>query len=350
MRVDDSSRSSSVASSRKPTENPSRTNTAPTVSDTADLTKKYERSFSANYIAAKLSFFRTDRDEPPAPPKQTPNLTTSGSGTETTYRIDEPTRPNIRHDNGFLQNPNNPNDPNPIPTIEPTQSDIEFYESEKNKVKWAQRADNFNIPFRNEDNEARRLQNGIEAYRHFLEGNGADRNFSYDEFISEDSAGQTVLSNAIADTQRGAEQLYNQMVAENPGLAGQPITFDVTGGVITVGSSEEFPYPDTENWQKAIGGHSIWSSATVTVTPSTEPNGKPEFSMSYTLHAEDRYNFNPNQQDIATGQPDAIRGVQLEQTGLAQQYTQYATAERDVTWTQGDISATTKATNPNEGR
>lgn len=310
-------------------------------------TKAYERDFAAQYTIAKLNFWR-DPDKP-SPTPQTPPLMSSGSGTDTTYRIDNATRPDIKHDNGFLQNPNNPNDPNLLPTVPPSQADIDYYNSQLSDVTWAQRADNFNVPFTDKDDEARRLSNGIEAYRHFLEGNGADRNFSYDEFVSEDPSGQTVLNNAIADTQRGAEDLYNQMIARDPSLAGKPITFDITSGAITVGGSNAYPYPDTENWQKAIGGHPIWNSATVTVTPPSEAGGRPQFSMDYTLHAEDRYNFNPGQADIATGVPDATRG-KLEQTGLAHQYTQYATLEREVSWTQGDIPGTTQTDNPNEGR
>lgn len=330
----------------EPVNNPVQPETSPT----AYRTRAYEQNFAAEYLANRLSFWR-DPDQPaPTPTPQTEPFQTSGSGTETTYTVGDPTRPDIQHDNGFLQNPDDPNDPNPIPTVEPSQSDRDFYESELSKVTWAQRGDNFNIPFVDDPtDEARRLEDGIEAYRHFLEGNGADRTFSYEEFVEEDESGQTVLNNAIADTQRGAEALYNLMVAEDPSLAGQIVTFDVTSGVITVGSGEEYPYPDSENWQKAIGGHSIWNSATVTVTPS-EDGGEPQFSMDYTLHAEDRYNFNPNQEDIATGQPDAIRGEQLEKTGLAEQYMQYATLEREVTWTQGDISGTTETENLGEGR
>lgn len=330
---------------------PPRERIRPETEPVAFRTRAYEQDFAARYTAARLNF--RPEPEPPAPAPSTASVTTSGSGTETTYRTGAPARPNVRHDNGFLQNPNNPLDPNPIPTTAPTQSDLDFYESEKFRAAGAQIADNLWIPFRDEDDTARRLQNGIEAYRHFLENDGADRNFSYDEFVSEDANGRVALNNAIADTQRGAEQIYSRMVAENPSLANQPVTFEVTSGAIGVGSTEEnapFPYPATENWQKAIGGHSIWNSATVTVTPPTEPGGEPQFSMDYTLHAEDRYNFNPDQEDIATGQPDAIRGLQLEQTGLAHQYMQYGTAERDVTWTRGDITTTTSTANPNEGR
>jgi hypothetical protein len=313
-------------------------------SGTSFSNKVYEQTFAARYTAAKLSF-RRDPDQP-APAAQTPNLTTSGGGTATTYRIGDPTRPNIRHDNGFLQNPNNPNDPTLQPTVKPSQADIDYYNDQLNQVRWAQRIDGIPIPFRDEDDTARRLSDGIEAYRHFLEGKGADRNFSYEKFVNDDASGKTILNNAIADTQRGAEDLYNQMIAKDPSLKGKPITFNVTSGAITVGGSDAYPYPATENWQKAIGGHPIWNSATVTVTPPATEGGKPQFSMRYTLHAEDRYNFNPGQADIATGVPDATRG-KLEQTGLAHQYTQYATLSRDVSWTQGNISGTTTTTNPN---
>jgi hypothetical protein len=306
-------------------------------------TKMYETAFYGAMTAAKLG----RGTNPPAPAPQTPDLQSSGGGTETTYRVGDPTRPPIRHDNGFLQNPNNPNDPNPVATVEPSQADIDYYNDQLNQVRWAQRIDGLPIPFRDEDDEARRLNDGIAAYRHFLEGNGADRTFSYDKFVEEDPSGQTVLSNATTDLQRGVEDIYNQMIADDPSLKNQTITFDVTGGVITVGASERFPYPETEDWQKAIGGHPIWTSATVTVTPPSTPGGDPQFSMDMTLHAEDRYNFNPGQADIATGVPDATRG-KLEQTGLAHQYTQYATLEREVTWTQGDISGSTESANPND--
>jgi hypothetical protein len=92
--------------------------------------------------------------------------------------------------------------------------------------------------------------------------------------------------------------------------------------------SAYFPYPATENWQKAIGAHNFWLSADVVVTG---PGPSFSFAMDFTLHAEDRYNFNPGAADIATGAPDDLNG-QLEVSGLAQQYTNYATLHRHVTW------------------
>jgi hypothetical protein len=46
-----------------------------------------------------------------------------------------------------------------------------------------------------------------------------------------------------------------------------------------------------------------------------------------TLHAEDRYNSNPDAADIATGPPDAENG-RFEQTGLAHQYMNRTTLGR----------------------
>jgi hypothetical protein len=229
--------------------------------------------------------------------------------------------------------------------VPPTQADRDYYESELNRAKWAQRAIAAgvdNIPFTPDELD---LHDGIDAYRHFLDGGGRDRNFSYEKFVNDDESGRTILNNATTDAQKGVEDLYNQMLARDPSLRNRPVTFNITGGAITAGGGGRFPYPETENWQKAIGGHTVWTSATVTVNPPSTPGGRPAFSMRMTLHAEDRYNFNPGQSDIATGVPDATRG-KLEVTGLAHQYTNYSTLQRDVRWTQGDIRGTTTSEAP----
>jgi hypothetical protein len=53
--------------------------------------------------------------------------------------------------------------------------------------------------------------------------------------------------------------------------------------------------------------------------------------MHLILHAEDRYNFNPGDADIATQIPDSANG-QFELTGLGHQYTNYGTAARLARW------------------
>jgi hypothetical protein len=171
------------------------------------------------------------------------------------------------------------------------------------------------------------LVDGTAAYRHFLEAGGQKRVFSYERYVQNDQSGRTTLNNAILDIQDGAETVF----AANPTLT----SFNITGGAIGCGSGGLFPYPATENWQKAIGGHSIWLSGVVTVnTTGTDV----QFDMAMTLHAEDRYNFNPGQADLATGIPDSANG-DFELTGLGNQYDQVATLMRRVKWKQGDTAS-----------
>jgi hypothetical protein len=278
---------------------------------------------------------------------QAPTYTAgAGSNTQTTYRTGAPQRPNMQHDNGFLQNPNNPSDPKPIATQSPSWDDRKAYFAAVAKADAALAAVDLRVPkwmTPDQFDKYLDLPDGIRAYHHFLTGNGADRNFSYDKFVNDDAAGKTILNNAIGDTQRGAEAIYGQMLAADPSLANKPVTFKITGGQIGVGGgNSQFPYPQTENWQKAIGAHQIWNSATVTVTPGKN-GAPPTFKMDYTLHAEDRYNFNPGAADIATGTPDAVNG-RFETVGLAHQYMNYGSLSRDVSWTPGQVNRTTNVT------
>lgn len=258
--------------------------------------------------------------------------------THASYQVGPPQHPPIRHDNGFLQNPKDPKDPNPIATKEPSLGDRAAL------VKWEAKLQGAKL-LRPD------LEDGTDAYDHFLHGGGKDRTFDYEGFVTNDEAGKTVLKSATQDTQKAAEAQYAEMIAKDPSLKGKPVTFQITGSGIPVGgNNSKFPYPSTENWQKAIGGHTLWNSATVTVTPPGTPGGKPAFSMQMTVHAEDRYNFNPGQADIETGIPDSDNG-RFEQTGLAHQYTQTGTVQRDVSWSQGDIqNATSKPSNPTNER
>jgi hypothetical protein len=284
--------------------------------------------------------------EPAPPPPPPAPLTTAGLGlgTAADYTIGPPTRPPIHHDNGFLQNPADPSDPNPIPTVEPSFSDRLSLAEWKLKLEAAEAIQGVPLLPHND------IPDGLAAYRAFLEGGGADRTFSYERYLQNDASGATTLNNATRDTQLGAQALYQQMLARDPSLAGRSVSFDMTGGAIGAGASPDFPYPDTENWQKAIGGHTIWTSASVTVTPPASPGDPPTFTMTMAVHAEDRYNFNPGAQDIASGTPDAANG-RFEQTGLAHQYTNTGSASREVSWAQGhEASATSRPTDDSRQR
>jgi len=252
---------------------------------------------------------RVGRDRSPSdiPAQSACVWTAPGSGaTAATYLIGSPVRPKIAQDDGFLA----------LGRRAPTAEDY------LKLMKWKAML---------EGAESLRpdLTDALAAYRQFLEGKRADYRFSYERFVLNDASGRVILQNAILDLQAGVVQLWS---------ANQSfLSFTVTGTAIACGGpgSVRFPYPATENWQKAIGAHYIWLSADVTVTPVSArgPVGRtqPRFSAAMTLHAEDRYNFNPGAADIATGIPDSDNGV-FEMTGLAHQYDQFSELHRNISW------------------
>lgn len=175
------------------------------------------------------------------------------------------------------------------------------------------------------------LKDGIEAYRHFLDGEGKAKSFSYERYVSNDDSGRATLRNSILDAQDAVIKLWT--------AKGKPRNFIFTGPQIPCGAGNQkynnvnknFPYPATENWQKAIGAHVIWLSGEVTVTQLKVPNSAPEFSMDMVLHAEDQYNFNPGAKDIATGEPDNENG-RFVVVGFAHGYRHTSTLKRNVKW------------------
>ena len=111
--------------------------------------------------------------------------------------------------------------------------------------------------------------------------------FSYERYVMSDVSGQTTLWNAILDFQDAVQRLY---LKEQSGLQ-----FHVTGPAIPCGSgadvypylSSTFPYPATENWQKAIGGHQIWISGDVKVYAPPLSGGEILFEAVMVLHLGD---------------------------------------------------------------
>ena len=172
------------------------------------------------------------------------------------------------------------------------------------------------------------MADGNGAYRHYHEGKGKRRRFSYDRYVRNDKHGAQTLRNAILEAQGAANKLWQ--------ASGRKASFSFTGPGIRCGSKDPnlariYPYPSSENWQKAIGAHWIWLTGDVTV--DVDPQGKrpPNFTMQLTLHAEDRYNFNPNDHDITTGLADKLNG-RFVVVGLAHEYTSYSSLTRRVAW------------------
>ena len=161
------------------------------------------------------------------------------------------------------------------------------------------------------------LPDALAAYCHFLYGKGADRTFSCERYVAGDASGRTTLENAVLDFRRGVEALAATRAAS------APPTLQVTGGPIPRGSGKKnfeplFPYPDTGNWQKALGSHVIWLSGSVTVGSL---GGQATFVGVMTLHAEDRTTSTQATRTSRRGFPIPRTAV----TGLAKQYMNYAT-------------------------
>jgi len=199
--------------------------------------------------------------------------------------------PALAHDHGFLQGHGGKKDLSK--RQEPTEADGDSLYKWEVKARLAQalRPD---------------LWDAVKAYLHFLHGEGADLTVDYEDFIEDDRAGTRVLQSAIEDVRFAAFEMHRE-------LGGGQRNFLMQSDIVSVGEMDEtgvplndrYPYPGTENWQKAIGAHPIWIDTEVAVT---EEARLLQFQVIVTLHVEDMYNFNPGMQDMATGIPDAENG------------------------------------------
>jgi hypothetical protein len=224
------------------------------------------------------------------------------------YRIGPPTRPKISRDNGHLAK---------FKKREPELTDrlqlakwIAILEASETFCK-----PKFSKHF--SDCHGEDLSDANAAYRHFLFGKGADRVIDYDRYLKNDANGVALLSRIETDF-----KFHVTCIGKNR------TRFSVTSTTYSIGNHQFGDYPATTNWQKALGAHLVWVSADVSIS---SVQGKITYDANMTLHMEDRYNFNPDAKDIATGIPDADNG-RFEITGLGQQYDTFGTSMHHLQW------------------
>jgi hypothetical protein len=224
------------------------------------------------------------------------------------YRSGNPSRPPITHDNGFLDK---------FSKRSPTADERRKYNVWRMKLEAGEAVQGLPL--------APHLPDALAAYRHFLGGSGKTREINYERYTSNDSAGETTLKYLIVEAMNGGYNVYmSTFGVQNGGL-------DFTGTALSCGgTNSRYPYPATENWQKAIGAHTVWISGRV--DGKVVAGGQLDFDMVFTIHMEDMYNFNPGAKDIATGIPDSENGI-FEVTGLAKQYMNVAAMKRGIQWT-----------------
>lgn len=160
--------------------------------------------------------------------------------------------------------------------------------------------------------------NGAAAYLHYLGNTGSHYTFNLAKYLNNDKSGNTLLKNIAKGN---AEK-----VLDHPGKVryySQP--FSAHEG------SAEFPYPETTDWQKAIGAFNFYYKADLTVSQNKQ--GGLDYSLDLTLYGEDKYNFNPGQKDISSGTPDAVNG-RFEVVGWAKEFMQSGLAKIEkIKWT-----------------
>jgi hypothetical protein len=226
-------------------------------------------------------------------------------------------KPTIKHDHGFLDDGKGGIDFSKKRT--PTAEDLWEY------AKWIAKL---------EAAETIRwdLEDATSAYRHFLFGMGTNKIFDYNEYIDEDESGKAAVKHLLDQLKKIAMEITAARITKPPAQTQQSIQSDLCSRVIGAGGKKDlfFPYPKTENWQKAIGAHFLYGKASVKASVPAKSEIV-AFTIHLTMFAEDMYNFNPKNQDIKTKIPDEANG-RFELTGLAQEFLHTSIFSRDYTF------------------
>ena len=145
------------------------------------------------------------------------------------FRLGEPKRPDIKHDNGFLDK---------YSRRPPTEDEKEKY------AKWLLKLAAGEVA-----NVAASvlgdgyLPDALPAYKHWALASGTDRTFSYERFTSNDRSGSAVFNYSRLLARQAAEQLYRNDY-EPKMRAGGTTMFQMTSSAIAVGGKDpRFPYP-----------------------------------------------------------------------------------------------------------
>lgn len=158
------------------------------------------------------------------------------------------------------------------------------------------------------------LDDALDFYDHYRSGDGTPMVFDFEEAYQEDPSIRSNVDASIRQSQYAAQQMIDDGRTD----------FSFTGPNASAGA-----YPETENWQKTVGGYQQWSSGDVSV----DENGN--VTMVVTVHAEDHYNFNRGANDIASNAPDDANG-RFSELGWAQGFDSSGSVERVVTWNVND--------------
>ncbi|MEO7447861.1 MAG: WXG100 family type VII secretion target [Humibacillus sp.] len=219
---------------------------------------------------------------PPAPP------TTGTGGPVDGYDFGDPKKPEIAWDEGFTYDSKDSN-----------------WRDHIAKLEWMAKLEGGRIVKSD-------LDDATAMYAHYWDNNGDPVRFDYEEGYKEDASIAANVNGEVARTAAAVDEMVRN----------GNTSFNMTGD-----AHPSTAYPESENWQKTIGGYQQWSSADVTVADG-------QVSMQVTVHAEDYYNFNPNQSDIASGAGDNENG-RFTEIGWAKPFPSSGEVTRTITWPVG---------------
>ncbi|MGY0502104.1 hypothetical protein ACWZHB_26755 [Nocardia sp. FBN12] len=258
---------------------------------------------AATAIELGADALQTLKDKPTASIPDLPSLTTSPDGR---YRIGDPKRPGLKHDDTFVYNSKDAN-----------------FQDWLNKQKWQAK-------LLGGEYIKSELDDATALYRHYWDNNGEKIAFDYDEAYKEDPTVRSNVDTEVANMAAAADY-FARTGNKNFKLTGDP----TTGGT------------STENWEKTIGGYQQWSHANARV----EGN---RVVMDVTVEAEDYYNFDNGKNDIATGAPDSDNG-RFTEIGWAKPFESHGSVTRTVSWELGQppssgVTAESSSPDRNPGR
>lgn len=266
-------------------------NEATTAYDDAIRIESTARARAVGELAAAyrlLPDFRTDSSLSETVVRKTPGLVDTAGP----YRIGPPTRPHQDFDDDF------PYDPT-------AQATLDDY------LKWVK----WKIMLYGAQLLLPDLDDATALYAHYQDTTGTPMLVDYEEAYQEDEKIKDLVNREIELGKREAERIFHE--------TGQT-AFQMTGDL----RKEDDFYPDTENWQKTLGAHTVYGTADVAVHGD-------KITMKIKIHADDMYNFNKGQHDVKTGVPDDENG-RFSTLGWAKGFRTYGVLERTVTWTIGE--------------
>ena len=239
--------------------------------------------------AVPMSFGPTPSPAPgPAPTTPPAPATTGTGGPVDGYDFGEPKKPDIEWDEGFAYDSKDSN-----------------WHDHIAKLEWMAKLEGGRLVKSD-------LDDATAMYAPYWDNDGEPARFDYEEGYKEDPSIAANVNDEVARTAAAVDEMVRN----------GNVHFSMTGDAHLATA-----YPTTENWQKTIGGYQQWSSADVTVE-------KGQVSMQVTVHAEDYYNFNPDQSDIASGAGDNENG-RFTEIGWAKPFPSSGDVTRTITWPVG---------------